>query len=131
MKTLIHLHGKPVSVEMSEGTRRAIEQRREPLHADIHLILGCMIAKRVWFERPAPADAVEVLPGLSVSFRMVRYEKTCRLADIDAGAVASDFPLVAQRHNFVPDRVSIDYRSGRWVGDFTYSTELLRAQADA
>jgi len=131
MKTTIHLHGKPVTVELSEAALRALEQRSGPLQVEIHLIFGCLIAKRVWFGQQPRPDAVQVTPRLGVSFRTVRYEKSCRFADIDAGAVPSDFPMVANRHNFVPDLVRIDHHAGKWVGDFTYSTDLLRAQARA
>ena len=46
--------------------------------------------------------------------------------DIDNGAEASDYPVVGDRGRFVPDLLSIDYRAGKFVGDFTYSMDLYR-----
>ena len=128
MKTVIQLYGKPVHVELSAAAERALTRRTEPLFAEVQLIFGCMVAKRVWFHDEANRDAVPVTPKLSVWFRPARYEKACSFDDIDNGAVASDFPMAVDRMRFVPDVVRIDYRAGKWVGDFTYSMDVFRAQ---
>ena len=129
MNATIQLYGKPVRVELTAAAERALEKRAGPLYAEVQLIFGCMVAKRVWFNDEANKDAVPVNPKLSVWFRPARYEKACSFDDIDGGAVASDFPMAADRKGFVPDVVSIDYRAGKYVGDFTYSMEFCRSQA--
>jgi len=128
MNTTIHLHDKVVRVELSATAERALARRSTPLYAEVQLIFGCMIAKRVWFSDEAVKGAVSVVPMLSIWFRPVRYEKSCSFDDIDGDAVASDFPLAAKRKGFVPDIVRIDYHAGKWVGGFTYSMEVYRAQ---
>lgn len=128
MNTIIDLHGKAVRVELTAAAERALAKRTEPLFAEVQLIFGCMIAKRVWFRDAAVKGAVAVVPKLNVWFRPARYEKACSFDDIDGGAVASDFPLAVDRKGFVPDVVRIDYRTGKWVGDFTYSMDAFRAQ---
>ena len=128
MNATIQLYGKPVRVELSAAAERALAQRSAPLCAEVQLIFGCMIAKRVWFSDAANKDAVPVNPKLSVWFRPARYEKACSFDDIDSGAVASDFPMAVDRKGFVPDVVRIDYRAGKWAGDFTYSMNIFRAQ---
>ena len=131
MNATIQLHGKPVRVELSAAAERALAQRREALCAEVQLIFGCMIAKRVRFSDEANKDAVPVNPKLSVWFRPARYEKACSFDEIDSGAVASDFPMAVDRKGFVPDVVRIDYRAGKWAGDFTYSMDIFRAQNTA
>jgi hypothetical protein len=131
MNATIQLHGKPVRVELSAAAERALAQRSTLLCAEVQLIFGCMIAKRVWFSDEANKDAVPVNPKLSVWFRPARYEKACSFDEIDGGAVASDFPMAVDRKGFVPDVVHIDYRAGKWVGDFTYSMNIFRAQNTA
>ena len=131
MNATIQLHGKPVRVELSAAAERALAQRSALLYAEVQLIFGCMIAKRVWFSDVANKDAVRVNPKLSVWFRPARYEKACSFDEIDSGAVASDFPMAVDRKGFVPDVVRIDYRAGKWVGDFTYSMDIFRAQKTA
>jgi hypothetical protein len=128
MSMTIRLHGKPVRVELSAAAERALAKRATPLYAEVQLIFGCMIAKRVWFRDEPVANAVPVISKLNVWFRPARYAKACSFDDIDNGAEASDYPVVGDRGRFVPDLLSIDYRAGKWVGDFTYSTELFRTQ---
>ena len=131
MNTTIQLYGKPVRVELTAAAERALEKRAEPLYTEVQLIFGCMVAKRVWFRDEANKDAVPVTPKLSVWFRPARYERACSFDDIDGGAVASDFPMAVDRKRFVPDVVHIDYRAGKWVGDFTYSMDVYRTQNTA
>lgn len=128
MIVTIQLHGKPVRVELSAAAERVLERRRAPLYAEVQLIFGCMIAKRVWFREEAVEGAVPVNPKLNVWFRPARYQKACSFDDIDNGAEASDYPVVGDRRRFVPDLLFIDYRGGKWIGDFTYSMDLFRTQ---
>jgi hypothetical protein len=121
MEALVHLHGKAVQVELSAAAERALGQRSAPLYAEVQLIFGCMIAKRVWFRDVAAPDAVPVAPNLHLWFRPARYAKACSFDDIDSGAEASDYPMIAERKRFVPDIVRIDYRRNQWRGDFTYT----------
>ena len=128
MNTTIQLYGKPVRVELTAAAERALAKRAEPLYTEVQLIFGCMVAKRVWFRDEANKDAVPVTPKLSVWFRPARYEKACSFDDIDNGAEASDYPVVGDRGRFVPDVLFIDYRGGKFIGDFTYSMEAYREQ---
>ncbi len=127
MIATIHLHDKAMRVEWTAAAERALTQRLAPLFVEVQLIFGCMVAKRVWFREEANAAAVSVTPKLRIWFRPARYEKACSFDDIDNGAVASDYPMKSDRKNFVPDALFIDYRGGKWVGDFTYSMNIFRA----
>ena len=128
MITTIQLHGKPVRVELSASTKRALAKRAAPLFAEVQLIFGCMIAKRVWFRDEPVENAVPVNSKLSMWFRPARYQKACSFDDIDNGAEASDFPMAVDRKGFVPDVVYIDYRAGKYIGEFTYSMDIFRNQ---
>lgn len=128
MIVTIQLHGKPVRVELSAAAERALAQRTNPLFVEVQLIFGCMIAKRVWFRDEPVTNAVPVNSKLNVWFRPARYQKACSFDDIDNGAEASDYPVVGDRRRFVPDLLFIDYRAGKFVGDFTYSMDVFRAQ---
>jgi hypothetical protein len=128
MIATIQLYEKSVRVELSASAERALERRTQPLYAEVQLIFGCMVAKRVWFRDEAVKGAVAVTPKLSLWFRPARYEKACSFDEIDGGAVASDFPMAVDRKGFVPDVVRIDFRAGKWVGEFTYSMDVFRVQ---
>ncbi|MHB8453660.1 MAG: hypothetical protein ACYDDO_02960 [Acidiferrobacterales bacterium] len=126
MRTTISLHGKTVRVEISDAAQRMLQKRDRPLMAEVNLIFGCMLAKRVWFRDEIHPEAIAVVKGLSAFFRPVSYAKTCSFDDIDSGAVAADYAMVADKKHFTPDALSIDYRAGKFVGDFTYSRDLMR-----
>ena len=128
MNTTITLYGKSMRVELRTGAERALAKRTAPLYAEMQLIFGCMIAKRVWFRDEMVKDAVPVTPKFSVWFRPARYQKACSFDDIDSGAEASDYPMTVDRKRFVPDVLIVDYRAGRWVGSFTYSMDVYREQ---
>ena len=128
MTIIISLCGKRVQVGLSTAAERALEKRDKPLFVEVQLIFGCMIAKRVWFQDEIVQNAVPATPKLKIWFRPARYEKACSFDDIDNGAVAGDFPIVVDRKRFVPDVLNIDYRSGKWIGDFTYSMDIFRLQ---
>lgn len=128
MNITIYLYEKPVRVELSSRAERALAKRTNPLFVEVQLIFGCMIAKRVWFHEEANKDAIIVTPKLSVWFRSPRDAKSCGFDEIDSGAETSNLPMAVGQKGFVPDVVQIDYRAGKWVGDFTYSLNVFRAQ---
>ena len=125
MNTTIYLHTKPVRLEVTDAAEHALSRRTTPLFVEVQLIFGCMLAKRVWFREEGVAGAVAVTPLLNVWFRPACYAKACSFDAIDNGAVASDYPMVAERKRFVPDLVRIDFRGGKWLGDFTYTRDPL------
>ena len=124
MQSIIQLEGRPVSVRISKAATHAMESLGGSLLAEVHLIFGCMVAKRVWFKEQALSNAVSVTDKLQVCFRSVRYVKTCRLSDIDNGAIPEDFPLAIEKKKFVPDWLEIDFRKGKWKGTFGYDRAL-------
>ena len=127
MNKKIQLHGKTVNVHISKAAKKAVDSAPKPLVAEIHLIFGCMVAKRVWIKEQIDHDVVPVIAKLSVRFKTVTYAKTCSFDEIDKGAEHSDFPLVAEKRAFIPTWVSIDYRGGKWFGTFGYLTKLSKA----
>lgn len=121
MITSVELYGKPVVVQLSRAAMNAAKRSGAPLMAEIHLIFGCMVAKRVWFTEKLPGAAF-VVNGVSICFRPVRDKKSCRLDGADKGALSPpdrrpQGPFRAGHH--------LHRLSGRqlWTGDFTYDRE--------
>lgn len=127
MKQSIQLHGKTVDIHITDSALKKIQQSDHPLVAEIHLIFGCMVAKRLWIKQQADDDCVQAIDKLSVKFCTVRYEKTCSFDDIDNGAEYSEFPLAVDKSSFIPYWVTIDFRSGGWYGTFGYERKLSKA----
>jgi hypothetical protein len=124
MQQHVTLYGKTMLVELSAAAQHALHERATPLLAEIHLVFGCLIVKRVRFKEAVSSVAVAVTDKLFVNFRPVRYQKSCRLSDIDADENPEDFPLVAERRGYVPDRLTLDFHKGGWVGEFTYDRAI-------
>lgn len=123
MQKSIQLHGKAVQVELSVPALQATRNLQQLLVAEIHLIFGCLVVKRVWFKAQAAVQGqpVMITDQLGAGFRVVRYSKSCRISHIDNGdEIPSDFPLVADMRRYVPDWLKIDYRRGKWSGSFGY-----------
>lgn len=128
-KTII-LQDKTVQVELTKSAQRAVADLQRLWVAEIHLILGCMVVKRVWFKDIAEVDArpVTVSGQLGTCFRTVHYTKNCRITHIDSGdEQPSDFPLVADKRRFVPDWLKIDFKTGKWTGTFGYDRRITRS----
>lgn len=123
----VTLYGNTMQVSLSARALRALAHRSTPMLAEIHLIFGCMIVKRVRFKEVIDPAAVIVTDKLAVHFRAVRYQRSCRLSEIDNDDNPGDFPLVGEKQRFVPSRLSIDFRNDKWIGDFTYDRHLDEA----
>ncbi|VAW71527.1 hypothetical protein MNBD_GAMMA13-451 [hydrothermal vent metagenome] len=129
MNYSISLQGRPVQVELSRRAEKALNTRSQSLLAVVHLIFGCMVAKRVWFKESVDDEAVKVNDKLDLKFNTVRYS-ACSFDNIDGGAEPEDFPMVIERNRFVPDVIRIDYKRKAFSGEFTYTRCKIR-QEDA
>jgi len=110
MYIIINLHGKPIRVELTKAAHRALDKLTAPLVAEIHLIFGCLVVKRVWFKPISNAESVTISGNLFASFRTVRYAKHCRLSHIDSGEEEpSDYQIELDKKTFVPHWLKIDY----------------------
>ncbi len=124
MKHRITLHGKPLEIELSDTAEQALFERSRPLIAEINLVFGCLIIKRVWFREEIDCPTVPVTDKLEACFNVVRYTKTCRIADIDNGAESESFPIEKDIGTYVPKRVFIDFRKGEFSGHYSYDRAL-------
>lgn len=127
MYKTINLDKKPLRVELTNAAQRAINGLQAPLVAEIHLILGCLVVKRVWFKESTDSEisTEPVLGKLSTGFRVVRYAKSCRISHIDSGEEQpTDFPLVRDKSAFVPHWLHIDFCGNQWTGRFGYDRDI-------
>ncbi len=120
MKYTVTLLDKVIVIELSQRAEQAVSARTTPIIAEINLVFGCLVIKRVWFREQVDCETVSVTQGLDVCFNVVRYAKTCCIADIDNGAESEDFPIVKDKKTFVPDNLFIDYKKGNFSGSYTY-----------
>jgi hypothetical protein len=118
MNYAVVLYDKTIQVEISQQAEKALTKLKQPIIADINLIFGCMIAKRVWFKEQVDSEVVAVTDKLGISFRVVRYE-VCNFANIDGGVEPEEFPLAKEKKHYVPDNLFIDYKKNKFIGKYS------------
>lgn len=117
MQSTINILGKKVLVEWSSSADRQLNLLTEPLAVEMELYFSCLIRKAVRFGRDAQAAQFSsVSPHLKVGFRPI-MTKSCNVKDFEVEPPVEDFPIV-KPEAFVPKRLKIDYKSGKWSGDF-------------
>ena len=119
MNTIINLYGKDIDINLSKTAEAAAQNLTAPLLTEIHLIMGCLVVKRVWFREQQNEEEKNITGNLNVCFRIVRYPKSCRISTIDEETeIPEDYPIIADKKAFVPSWLKIDYKGGKWVGEF-------------
>lgn len=117
MQTTVEILGKKVRVEWSSSADKKMKELTEPLLVEMELYFSCLIRKAVRFGRDAHEGNFALAgPQLKIGFRPV-MTKACRLSDFEGDPPLEDFPIV-KPEAFVPKRLTIDYRAGKWIGDF-------------
>ena len=119
MKYSVTLHERQMQVELSKSAARALRNRDKPIVAVVHLIFGCMVAKRVWFKDQVTDVSIPVTDNLRLSFDVVRYAN-CSLSNIDGGAEPETFPLHKDKKGYVPDYLFINFSKNSFSGEFTF-----------
>ena len=115
----IQLNGKPLKITLSRAAQQALAARTSPLLAEMELYFSCLIRKQVRFhEQGENADAVAVNEQLRVRFHPV-MSQGCSVDEHADGPPLADFPIV-HGERFSPQWLALDYRHGRWHGDFGY-----------
>jgi hypothetical protein len=123
MEYSVILHDKELKVEVSSRAESALQQRDVPIIADVHLIFGCMIAKRVWFKEQVDCSMVLVNENLGLAFQTVRY-KVCSFENIDNGGIPEPFVPGREMKKFMPDSVFIDFKKEQFIGEFVFQPNV-------
>ncbi len=117
MQTTIELLGKKVLVEWSSSADKKLQELDQPLNVEMELYFSCLIRKAVRFGGEAQAGKFSAAgPRLNIGFRPV-MTKACNVKDFEVEPPVEDFPIV-RPEAFVPKRLTIDFRRGKWIGEF-------------
>ena len=117
MKTTVEILGKKVIVEWSNAADKQLKTLTEPLLVEMELYFSCLIRKAVRFGTEAHAENFALAsPQLKIGFRPV-MTSACNVKDFEGEPPLTDFPIVKPQA-YVPKRLTIDYKGGKWLGDF-------------
>jgi hypothetical protein len=117
MQKTIEILGKQVLVEWTSSADKKLQELTEPLNVEMELYFSCLIRKAVRFGGDARAlNFTTAAPRLKIGFRPV-MTKVCKVSDFEGEPPLEDFPIV-KPEAYVPKRLTIDYKAGKWVGEF-------------
>ena len=120
MKHEIKINNRTVNIDLSNAAERELEQRSQPLLAEMELYFSCLIRKQVRFREAADeTDSVSANEHLNIRFRPVMTAQ-CKVNDLEGEAPPlTDFPI-ARPDSYTPKWLKIDFKKGKWVGEFGY-----------
>ncbi len=112
------LNNKELFVEWTDRAQRQLDQKPKPLVVEMQLYFSCVVKKRVLFHEQVDFDTAMVNDQIKLAFRSIQ-------SDVCSPEVfARDFPeareLNAVSDKMIPNRVSIDFKGGEWIGEFGY-----------
>ena len=119
METSIEIIGKTLKVDISPVAISALARQTESLVVEMELYFSCLIRKRLLFHLGEPqGQASSVMDGLSVRFRPVMTSH-CGVDYEGDEPPLTEFPI-KDASAFVPKWLRLDYRKGKWCGEFGY-----------
>ncbi|TCK18382.1 hypothetical protein DFR30_1660 [Thiogranum longum] len=123
----LQLKGKRVRIDISESATQALSDRDEPLLVELELYFSCLVRKQIRFtalqqEPGRDSDCTRVMEGLYASFRTVTTAH-CRIDETDGKPPVETLP-VKKPDLFVPDWLKLDFRAGRWLGEYGFKNDL-------
>lgn len=120
MDTLtVEIAQRPVTVHLSDAAARSLGAREKPLYVQLELYFSCLIRFKVRFsDQPLDDNAVAAAEQMYISFRPVMTAQCGRDYEGEEPPF-TEFPIENAKA-FVPREVRIDYRRGRWEGEFAY-----------
>ncbi len=116
----IKMLDKTINFALTPAAALQLEKRTQPLRMEMELYFSCLIRKQVRFREQLTSDfKVTVSDKLELGFRPV-MTKTCSVHDHeDAPPPLSDFPI-KKPESYIPKWLKLDYKKGKWLGDFGY-----------
>lgn len=119
----VRLCGRPIAVTLSPRARKAADALQAPLIVEMELFFSCLLRKRVLFHEPARApesilERVVLHPALTLQFRPIVSE-VCRIDELEGAPPVTTMPA-KRGEAFIPRWLTLDHRTGEWVGEFGY-----------
>lgn len=111
---------KAVALTLTPAANAALQQRQQPLYAEMELYFSCMIRKKVrFYEQASGVEYQMAANNLRLGFRPVMTQQ-CSIHETDGPPPVTDFPIV-KAENFIPHWVRIDFVNGKWCGEFGFN----------
>ena len=118
------LYGRPVKVRLSPTALAASRELVEPLTIEMELYFSCFVRKAVRFRTgptdvSVPAESRTVLnDNLILQFRPATT-RHCSMSADEAAPPLETMP-VKRPQAFLPRWIDIDFKRGKWLGEYGY-----------
>lgn len=119
--TQCQYRGKDLTVRWTRRVQRQLQQMQEPLLVEMQLYFSCMVKKRVLFHQgdfQSDSDIIPVTSQLSITVRTVQSDQ-CDPVEFTRhypGKRKLDTPGAKK---MCPRELTIDFKQGQWIGDFS------------
>jgi len=123
-KQNVEMLGKQIQVEISKHAERQLSNRKAPLFVEMELYFSCLLRKEIRIretlrEKLDEEFSAQLSESLHISFRPV-MTKSCSVSSCAGDKPPlSDFPI-QKPQSFVPKWLKLDFKKGKWCGDFGY-----------
>ena len=123
-KQNVEMLGKQIQVEISKHAERQLSNRKTPLFVEMELYFSCLLRKEIRIretlrEKLDEEFSAQLSESLHISFRPV-MTKSCSVSSCAGDKPPlSDFPI-QKPQSFVPKWLKLDFKKGKWCGDFGY-----------
>jgi len=120
---------RPIALELSKAAEKHLGNIEDPLCIEMELYFSCLLRKRVMVREKIESNfSVAVSDKLVIGFRPV-MTKSCSISSCDGDSPPlSDFPIV-RPECYIPHWLTIDYKKGKWLGEFGYFNEVAQVVA--
>ena len=129
-KKMIEIMGKPIQVLISRNAKQQLKNRISPLFVEMELYFSCLLRKQLRVRESmdhASCDNInsefstQLSDNLHISFRPV-MTKSCSISSCEGDKPPiSDFPI-EKPQSYVPKWLKLDFKKGKWCGDFGYGS---------
>lgn len=111
--------GRDVDVRWTTRAERVLLTSPQPLVVELQLYFSCVIKKRVVFHQHADFATNRVNDRLEIAFRPMA-SRACDPREFAMHYPAGKDLSAGPAARMIPRRVEIDFRCGRWQGQFSY-----------
>ena len=121
METTVEIHGKQCEIRLSKTAEKALENVNSPILVEMQITMACMFKKKLLFhENQINNTAVSVSDRLQVYVTSGEHSSGVLSGKAPSGC---SLPPITNWGGLIPKWLYIDYRSGKWTGDFGYSNQ--------
>lgn len=118
-KDSIDIRGKKMAIMYSKRAEKALQQRNNPLIAELQLYFTCVVQKRVNFLEQTNLETISANPNLKIAYHAVQSNACDPVEFAEKHPVKKELKSKGAQ-SMRPSLFKIDFKNGKWEGDFSF-----------